>query len=165
MAVIRQSALLLALVAGTACASHQAATTSGPDRWSGSFRQSGNSAVIGSELSRARSSGYGTVTLTPVKDQKGRVKVDLSVNTSLSGTQIAWAVFEGPCNAPSPPVIAVNEFPIIEIGSNGNGLVRAELVMTMNSRGSYHANVYWSGRATDVSNVMLCANLAFSGQR
>jgi len=165
MAAIRQCPVLLALVAGSACASHTAARAAGPERWSGNFRQAGNSAVIGAELSRARSTGYGTILLTPVADQPGRVTIDLSVNTSLSGTQIAWAVFEGPCNSPSPPVIAVNEFPAIEIGSNGNGTVRGELPMTLNVRGSYHANVYWTRRATDVSNVMLCANLNFSSQR
>jgi hypothetical protein len=165
MAAIRQCALLLALVIGSGCASHRATTTSGPERWSGSFKQAGGSAVIGGELTRARSSAYGTITLTPVTDQRGRVKVDLSVTTSVSGSQIAWAVFEGPCNAPSPPVIQVNEFPTIEIGSSGSGIVRTELAMTMNSHASYHANVYWTGRATDVTNVMLCANLAFSGTR
>ena len=167
MAAIRPYALVLALVAGAACASHKAPSTTavGVDRWSGSFKQSSNSAVIGAELSRARSTGYGSITLTPVPDQRGRVKVDLSVNTSLSGAQIAWAVFEGPCNSPSPPVLAVNEFPTIEIGNNGNGIVRHELPMTLDSRATYHANVYWSGRATDVSNVMLCTNLAFSGKR
>jgi hypothetical protein len=162
MVAIRRCALGLAFAAAGGCASHTAATAAGPERWSGSFRQAGNSAVIGSELSRARSTGYGTILLTPVANQPGRVKVDLSVNTSLSGTQIAWAVFEGPCNSPSPPVLAVNEFPTIEIGTSGNGIVRGELPLTMNTRGSYHANVYWSGRATDVSNVMLCAKLAFT---
>jgi hypothetical protein len=162
MVAIRRCALVLALAAGAGCASHTAATNAGPERWSGSFRQAGNSAVIGSELARARSTGYGTILLTPVPGQAGRVKVDLSVNTSLSGTQIGWAVFEGPCNSPAPPVLAVNEFPTIDIGTSGNGIVRGELPMTMNNRGSYHANVYWSSRATDVSNVMLCANLVFS---
>lgn len=166
MAAFRQFAILIAVVTAGGCASHRAATSApGIERWSGSFKPSGNSAVIGSELSRARSSGYGTITLTPVTDQQGRVKVDLSVNTSVSGTQIAWAVFEGPCNSPTPPVIPVNEFPTIEIGNSGNGIVRIELPMTLNPRAAYHANVYWTGRATDVSNVMLCATMSFSAGR
>lgn len=160
MVVIRQYTVLAAALAVAACASHRVRTSS-PPRWSGSFRQVARTAVIGSDMTRARASGYGTITLTPVADQEGRVKVDLSVSTSVSGTQIAWALFEGPCNTPSPPVIAVNEFPTIEVASSGSGVVRAELAMTLNPRSTYHANVYWSGRATDVSNVMLCANVTF----
>ena len=167
MAAIRQCALVLVLAAGVGCASQKGSSSSssraGPARWTGAFKPEGGSAVIGSELTRARSTGYGTITLTPVSDQQGRVKVDMSVTTSVVSAQVAWALFEGPCGAPTPPVIAVNQFPTIEVGNNGSGLVRAELPMTLDTRATYHANVYWTGRATDVTNVMLCAKVAFSG--
>jgi len=166
MPVIRPCAMLLVFLAGSGCASHKpSAKTSGPPRWSGNFKQESNSAVIGAEMARGRSSGYGTVVLTPVPDQERRVKVELSVNTSLTGAQIAWAVYEGTCGAPTPPVLAINEFPTIDIGTNGAGVVRSELPIGLNVRGTYHANVYWSGRATDVSNVMMCANLSYAGAR
>ena len=166
MPVIRQCALLLVFVAGSGCASHKPSTkASGPPRWSGNFKQESNSAVIGAEMARGRSSSYGTVVLTPVPDQQRRVRVELSVTTSLTSAQIAWAVYEGTCGAPTPPLLAANEFPTIDIGTNGAGVVRSELPIGLNVRGTYHANVYWSGRATDVSNVMMCANLAYAGTR
>ena len=166
MSVIRQCALLLVLVAGSACASHKPSVkASGPHHWSGNFEQESNSAVIGAEMSRGRASAYGTVVLTPVPDQERRVKVELSINTSLTSAQIAWAVYEGTCGAPTPPLLSSNEFPTIDIGTNGAGIVRGELPITLNVRGTYHANVYWSNRATDVSNVMMCANLAYAGTR
>ena len=168
MPVIRQCALLLVLVAGGGCTSHKAAattTTKGAPRWTGNFKQESNSAVIGAEMARGRASSYGAVVLTPVLDQERRVKVELSVTTSLTSAQIAWAVYEGTCGAPTPPVIAVNEFPTIEIGTNGAAVVRTELPIALNVRGTYHANVYWSNRATDVSNVMMCANLAYAAPR
>ena len=166
MPVIRPCAMLLVFLAGSGCASHKpSAKASGPPRWSGNFKQESNSAVIGAEMARGRSSGYGTVVLTPVPDQERRVKVELTVNTSLTSAQIAWAVYEGTCGAPTPPVLAVNEFPTIDIGTNGAGVVRGELPIGLNVRGTYHANVYWSGRATDVSNVMMCANLVYAGTR
>ena len=165
MPVIRQCALLFVVVAGSGCASHKAATTTtGPSRWAGNFKQESNSAVIGAEMARGRSSGYGTIVLTPVPDQVRRLKVELSVTTSLTSAQIAWAVYEGTCGAPTPPVLAINDFPTIDIGANGAGVVRGELPVTLNVRGTYHANVYWSGRASDVSNVMMCANLAYAAR-
>ena len=165
MPMIRQCALLLVVVAGSGCASHKAATKgAGPSRWSGSFKQESNSAVIGAEMARGRSSGYGTIVLTPVPDQARRVKVEISVTTSLTSAQIAWAVYEGTCGAPTPPVLAINDFPTIDIGTNGAGVVRGELPVALNVRGTSHANVYWSGRASDVSNVMMCANLAYAAR-
>jgi len=163
--MIRQCALLLVVVAGSGCASHKAATKgAGPSRWTGSFKQESNSAVIGAEMARGRSSGYGTIVLTPVPDQERRVKVEISVTTSLTSAQIAWAVYEGTCGAPTPPVLAINDFPTIDIATNGAGVVRGELPVALNVRGTYHANVYWSGRASDVSNVMMCANLAYAAR-
>lgn len=169
MPVIRQCVLLLVVVASSGCASHKAATTTtiskGPPRWTGNLKQESNSAVIGAEMARGRSTAYGTVVLTPVPDQERRVKVELSVSTSLTSAQIAWAVYEGTCGAPTPPVLAANEFPTIDIGTNGAAVVRTELPIALNVRGTYHANVYWSNRATDVSNVMMCANLAYAAPR
>ena len=166
MPVIRQCALLLVLVASGGCASHKAAavTKGGTSRWAGNFKQESNSAVIGAEMARGRSSSYGSVVLTPVPDQERRVKVEISVNTSLTSAQIAWAVYEGTCGAPTPPVLAINDFPTIDIGTNGAGVVRGELPVALNVRGTYHANVYWSGRASDVSNVMMCANLTYAAR-
>jgi hypothetical protein len=167
MPVIRQCALLLVFVAGSGCASHKPGTTKipGAAHWSGDFRQESSSAVIGSDLTRGRASSYGAVTLTPSADQERRAKFEVTVTTSLTGTQIAWAVYEGTCGAPTPPVLPVNEFPTIEIGSNGAGIVRGELPVGLNVRGTYHANVYWSNRASDVSNVMMCAKLSYSASR
>jgi hypothetical protein len=168
MSANRNCALSFVLFAAVACASKQSAEAkSGSQatlRWTGNFKQAGSSAVLGSEMARARSSGYGSITVTPL-DPRGRAKIELSINASTTGTQLAWAVFGGPCNAPTPPVISVNEFPPINVTNNGAGTVRTEIQMPLDSRSSYHANVYWSNRATDVSNVMMCANLAYSGAR
>jgi hypothetical protein len=64
----------------------------------------------------------------------------------------------------SGPVIGAMQFPTISIANSGNGFVRANLPIAMDSHASYHANVYWSSQATDVSNVMMCANLELSGR-
>ena len=80
MPMIRQCALLLVVVAGSGCASHKAATKgAGPSRWTGNFKQESNSAVIGAEMARGRSSGYGTIVLTPVADQERRVKAQADI--------------------------------------------------------------------------------------
>jgi hypothetical protein len=64
----------------------------------------------------------------------------------------------------SGPVIGTMQFPTISIANSGNGFVRANLPMAMDPHTSYHANIYWSSQATDVSNVMMCANLEVSGR-
>jgi hypothetical protein len=155
-------ALLAISIVACASKTRTASTTAGPARWTGSFKQStlSSSATIG-PATPGRAAAYGTITLTPNDPDSGRVKVELSINVSVQpGMQIAWALFSGPCGSPTPPLAGPNEFPTISVTNSGSGFVRTTMPITINDRGTYHANVYWSSQVTDVSNVMMCANLA-----
>jgi hypothetical protein len=161
----RQVCGVLSLGALAACASKTgtaaASTASGPARWTGSFKQStlSSSATIG-PATPGRAAAYGTITLIPNDPDSGRVRVELSINVSVSpGTQIAWALFAGPCGSPTPPLVGPSEFPTINVSNSGSGFVRTTMPITLNARATYHANVYWSAQVSDVSNVMMCANL------
>jgi hypothetical protein len=107
------------------------------------------------------SSAYGSITATSQGTTPPATRVEVSVNAPLpSGTQVGWEIFTGSCGAPTVPVLGPHEFPTIEIGGNSNGSVRASLPVTLDPRGTYHANVYWASQVTDLNNVMMCANLA-----
>ena len=162
-----------ALAAG--CASKPApvstdAETTGatiPTRWSGSFKtsQMAASAVIG-PATPGRAAGYGTISLTSVATTPASTRVELSVSAPVApGSQVAWALFTGPCGSPSPPIAGPNEFPRIDVANNGAGNVRTVMAITLDPRTSYHANVYWSAQVSDVSNVMMCANVTLAGAR
>lgn len=153
----------LAGLAGCASGNATPATNSGPARWNGNFRQPQNAAssVIGPATPN-RAAAYGTLSLTPVEGRPGAYQVELSMNSPVEpSTQLAWAVFSGPCGTPSPSVAGLNEFPTIEISTAG-GSVHGVMKLALDPRNAYHANVYWSSRSSDVSNVMMCANLAFN---
>lgn len=159
----RMSAIVI-LASVIACAGARAGSTSGVGSgvWTGSFRQPSTaaSAVVG-PATPGRAAAFGNLTLTPTGDP-GRYRVELSISAPVEpNTQLAWAIFSGPCGSPGPAVAGINEFPAIEIGSAG-GAVHTVMAFGIEPRGSYHANVYWSSRASDVSNVMMCANLAFN---
>ncbi len=166
MATIRQYALFLAIPVAAACGGTHAKTAPGPARWTGSFKQlqMAASATVDPTLTGARRAGYGSITLTPVADDEKRTRIDLSISAAASpGAQLAWAIFSGPCGSPAPAVTSVNEFPAIEVNNSGGGTVHTEMSFVLEPRATYHANVYWSSRATDVSNVAMCANLQFGG--
>jgi hypothetical protein len=57
-------------------------------------------------------------------------------------------------------VAGVNEFPPIEITSGGSR-VKVDVNFALRPGSEYHVNVYNSNRATDVSNVMMCAVLQY----
>jgi hypothetical protein len=165
IAFVRVS-LVVGVAVVTACASGKStpASSSGPARWNGSFRQPQNAAssVIG-PATPGRAAAFGTLNLTPVEGRPGAYQVELSMNAPVQpSTQLAWAIFSGPCGTPSPAVAGLNEFPVIEISTAGGG-VHGVMKLALDSRSAYHANVYWNSRASDVSNVMMCANLAFNG--
>lgn len=167
MSAIRQHALILALLATAACAtSSSRSAASSVARWSGDFKQSNYVGTGAMSPTTPRRAGYGSITLTPVADDSGRTRIDLSISAPVApGTQLAWAVFTGPCGAPTPPVTAGNEFPLIEVSNSGAGVVRTEMSVAFDPRTEYHANIYYGSRVTDVSNVLMCANLAYGGRR
>ncbi len=139
-------------------------TSAGTPTWSGSFRQSQSAAssVIG-PATTPRGAAYGSINLTPVEGKAGTYKVELTMSAQLDpNTQLAWAIFSGPCGAPLPSVVGLNEFQLIEM-TGGGGAVRTTMALPLDPHGTYHVNVYNSSRATDVSNVMMCTNLALSG--
>lgn len=135
--------------------------------WNGSFKQSDaamTSAAITMPSGGGSQSAYGRIQLTPLLDvPTASVRADLSIFAPVSGgTQIAWAVFQGPCGAAMPAVANQNAFPLIEVNNNGTASARATIAMTLNPALQYHANVYWGSQVTDVTNVMMCANLIIS---
>ena len=162
------SALMTAGIAACASSgSHSPSAGAGPahpPHWEGSFRisQMAATAVIGPGQT-GHAAGYGTIKLTPVAGPTPVVQAEVTVSAPVTaGTQLAWAVFSGPCGTMSGPVIGQMQFPTISIANSGNGFVRANLPIAMDAHATYHANVYWSSQATDVSNVMMCANVELS---
>lgn len=182
MPVIRRSALPLMVVLA-ACASPRPVGSPSPDgsagataaalrpaRWTGSFRQQfmRPTAVIGggTMASGAQASSFGSVTLTATGGERPRLLYDVSVSAPpAAGSQLAWALFTGPCNTPSPPVVAPSQLPVLDIDSNGRGLARGEVGAALDPRTTYHLNVYTTGRVTDRDNVLMCAKLDYNGPR
>jgi hypothetical protein len=152
-----------------ACASNHSTPSSVPEgsaQWEGSFRttQYAANAVMAPAGQAGRAAGYGSIRLTPVASGPGgNLQVEVSISAPVSaGTQLAWAIFSGPCGTMSDAVAGVMQFPTIPIANGGSGFVRATMPLPLDRQGSYHANVYWTAQASDVSNVMMCANLALA---
>ncbi len=161
-------AVALVCVVAAACATSSRAVTSGPLRWSGDFRKpSGyNSAMMVPNATTASASAYGSITLTPDPDAAERTQVDLSITVpGAIGSQIAWAVFMGPCGSSGPLVTGPNEFPPLDVGGSGSATFRAPVAFGMDEHSTYHANVYNTGHVTDQGDVMMCANLERQGSR
>jgi hypothetical protein len=154
--------VIAACASGSAATSTSASPESGPVRWSSTFKQTqgaSTAAIIPGQM--GSSSAYGSITVTSQATTPPATRVEVSVNAPVpSGTQVGWAIFTGSCGAPTPAILGPHEFPTIEVGGNNNGSVRASLPVSLDPRGTYHANVYWGSQVTDLNNVMMCANLA-----
>lgn len=160
MPFLVRSVVLFALVGVAACAtSNRPTTVAGPARWTGNFKSMGGTSAVMTATTNTQASAFGNITIVTLDTAPPTSRVDLYVTApAMSGSQLAWAVFSGPCGAPTPPVAGVNEFPTMELTSGG-GRIGTSLRFRLSPGTEYHTNVYNSGRATDVSNVMLCANL------
>ena len=154
---------VIVVAGGCAHGGMSASTEQGGEtlRWTGQLRQtegSSQSAVMGTSTNSTRGA-YGDIVVTTKDTLHALSTVDLSVSApTIGSTQLAWAIFSGPCGAPLPPVAGVNEFPPIEITSGGSR-VKVDVNFALRRGGEYHINVYNSNRASDVSNVMMCAPL------
>ncbi len=106
---------------------------------------------------RSQSRAFGTVTLEAITEGS-RSKAEITVSGSSQSVALPWAILPGQCGTGSLPLMNVNSFPVIEVGSNGRGQLSTELPLTLPTEGSYHLNVYWPG-GQQLDEVMTCANL------
>lgn len=145
------------LPSASAAQSSGASTEQKKIRWSGNFTpvqvRSSNVAI------RTQSRIYGTVSLTSVDDNRDRTRVRLNF-TSQSGSNsftVQWALLPGRCGSGGLPPLPIDNFPIIEVGSDGRAQLDTELSLSLPESGEYHVNVYNGGQ--ELSNVITCANL------
>lgn len=131
-------------------------------RWSGSFTptQQRSGDMGGSD--RARTYGNVTLEMAASDRNRSRIRMSLTVPATANNTALPWAIHSGRCGSGSVPVMAVNLFPPMEVGSNGRAEINTELAFATPATGSFHVNVYWPGGST-LENVMTCSNLRRDG--
>jgi hypothetical protein len=104
---------------------------------------------------------FGNVTISRAPGRLERMHVRLSVAVPTTGTtSYRWAVLPDRCGTAPLPLIGFEQFPLIDISTNGRGQVEADLPLDLTAVGTYHVNVYNGGQQLD--NVVTCANLRYS---
>lgn len=127
----------------------------GAIRWTGSLTPTQQRS--GGMGPRSQSRAFGSVSITALPgDSRSRAQV--TVSGSSQNVSLPWAVLPGQCGTGSLPLMNVNSFPVIEVGSNGRGELSSEIPLSMPAEGSFHVNVYWPG-GQQLDEVMTCANL------
>ena len=159
-------ALSLSSAALSGCATNKppagaSEEASGP-RWTGSFQptqqRTGALRVTGQNRT------FGTITVARQESgAQDRVHVSLTVAVPVSSSSsLRWAMLPERCGSGDLPLIGFEQFPLIDIGTNGRGQIEADLPLVMSPNSSYHVNVYDGGQQLD--NVITCANLKFETQ-
>ena len=163
--MLRCAALLLVIGAAIPCTARSAgaqnagaSTAAKRARLSGSFTptqvRSSNVAM------RTQSRIYGQAEMVEVEGSsspRSRVKITFTSQSGGTSYIAQWALLEGRCGTGSLPVIAIDNFPTIEVGSNGRAQLDTEIALGVPPTGEYHINVYVGGQQLD--NVITCANL------
>jgi hypothetical protein len=130
--------------------------------WSGNLQptQQRSGALVVTSQNRA----FGTVTMSEVQlAGLSRMRVALTVTVPPNvGSSLRWAVLPDRCGSGDLPLIGFQQFPLIEVGTNGRGQVTADLPLELQPTGAYHVNVYSGGQQLD--NVVTCANLRFESR-
>jgi hypothetical protein len=132
-------------------------------RWSGSFAQSQQQ--TGDLAPRSTNKVYGNVSLTRPRDDQSSVHAKVTLSTPLGESRLLhWAILDGSCGSNTLPLLAIEQFPQINITNNGRGQIDVDLPLTLMPTGSYHVDVYWT-TGHDHGDLMTCANLRLDGAR
>jgi hypothetical protein len=146
-----------------ACAKTRTApVTSGMDapvaRWAGNFQptqqRTGGVQVTGQNRT------FGTVSVAKTEGRLERMRVNLVVAVPTNNTsQLRWALLPGRCGSGSLPLIGFDQFPLLEVSTNGRAELQTDLPLDLSVNGTYHVNAYLGGSQLD--NVVTCANLRY----
>src|SRR5947207_1941710 len=133
--MIARPGLLIFVLASTACASGRAAriTQGSATSWSGSFRPATmpSSAVLAPATPNR---GSGTTGVRSLAGTLAKTRVEVSVSGAPPGSQLAWAVFSGPCGATAPMLAGQTEFPAISVTSSGDGHIQTDMNFALDPR-------------------------------
>jgi len=127
-------------------------------RWSGSLKPTTQRKGDLGMADQARA--FGTVMLTRSASDPERTDVRITISTpaSAAGNFLPWAMLPGRCGSGAVPLMSLEQFGQIDVGTNSRGELRTSLALPLPESGTYHANVYWP-RGSQLSDVMTCANL------
>jgi hypothetical protein len=161
-----RSLLVLSCLALGACTTRATSSRGQDDRSPGRLRWSGSlqptQQRTGEMAPTAQTKAFGTVVLTVSERNPNHTRARITLSAPIqSATELRWAILPGGCGTGSLPLAAVEQFPVLEISSNGRGELDAEVPLTLPTMGTYHVNVYWRGQ--QVTDVMTCANLRREG--
>lgn len=140
---------------GSATPAGSVSAPGGSVRWSGSLQPTQQR--TGGLGPTGQNKTFGSVMLT----SKGpdRMAIMISLSTPLqNSTTLNWAMLTGRCGSGSLPLVGIEQFPVIDVGTNGRGQVNGEMALELPASGTFHVNVYWAG-GRQLSDVMTCANL------
>jgi hypothetical protein len=107
---------------------------------------------------------FGTVSIAPAPGPVQRMRVRLTIGVPVqNATSYRWAVLPDRCGTGQLPLIGFEQFPLLDVSSNGRGQIEADLPLALTAGSSYHVNVYNGGQ--QLENVLTCANLKFDPAR
>ncbi len=130
------------------------AAASTPVRWTGTLQPMQQRTAQAAPT--AQNKAVGSVFLATAGQHRTRIRLTISASAQASSS-LQWAVLPGRCGSPALPLMPVERFPTIDVGSQGRGEVDTEMPFPLPSSGSLHVNVYWRGQSLD--DILTCANL------
>ena len=160
--------LLASLAAGCASSgSSQKVTYDDPPalRWSGSLQPTQGRTAEVQVTSQHKASGTLSIEVPATATtnmQRARVTMSIAL-PELANSQLRWAILPDRCGSGDLPLIGFEQFPLLEIGSNGRGEVKADLPLELIANNSYHINVYNGGQ--QLTDVFACGNMKYEARR
>jgi len=104
----------------------------------------------------SQNKAYGAVYLSQAGP--GRTRVRLHVSTPIqNSTTLQWAIHTNRCGSGTLPIVGVERFQVIEVGTSGRGELDVVMPLSLPESGTFHVNVFLGGQ--QLNHVLTCGNL------
>lgn len=125
-------------------------------RWSGSIKPVERSMGVVGQVRPVMMNG--TAVMIQDSADTSRSQIHIFLSSPNSDQSVTWALLPDRCGTGSVPVLPVNNFQPVDVGSGGRGEASTTIPFAFPTSGMFHLDVYAGTRAT-LSDVIACADL------
>ena len=130
-------------------------------RWAGAIKPVERSMGVVGQVRPVMMNG--TVVMIRDVDDSSRSHINITLSSPNANQSVSWALLTDRCGTGTVPVLPVNNFQPLDVGSGGRAEGSTTIPFSFPTSGTFHLDIYAGTRAT-LSDVIACADLTLGAK-
>jgi hypothetical protein len=101
----------------------------------------------------------GSVRMVQDPANRSHSRIDITLSSPRGDNFLSWALSTSRCGSSGVPVLPINNFQPLEVGSSGRADASVSVPFAFPTQGEYHVDVFIGNQAV-LNDVIACANLS-----